>query len=60
MTKNAITMSNIATTATPLPIPAFTPVLSPELDEAALGSAAGDALAVGVEEAVIGAIEFED
>jgi hypothetical protein len=60
MTKNAMTISSIATTTTPLPIPAFAPVLSPELDEAALGSAAGDALAVGVEEAVIGVIEFED
>jgi hypothetical protein len=39
--------SKIVTTATPLPIPAFAPVLSPEFDEAAAGLGVCDALAVG-------------
>jgi hypothetical protein len=52
MTRNAMTISNIATTATPLPIPAFAPVLSPELDGAAVEFEVGDALVVGVEETV--------
>lgn len=49
-----MTTSNIATTATPLPIPAFAPVLRPELGGAAVG------LAVGEEEALLDAIDMED
>jgi hypothetical protein len=45
-----MTTSKIRTTATPLPIPAFAPVLRPELDGAAPGLAVCDALAVGEKE----------
>jgi hypothetical protein len=52
--------SKIATTATPLPIPAFAPVLSPVFDEAAAGLQVCDALAVDENELPVEGAIMED
>jgi hypothetical protein len=58
--KPAMMTSKIATTATPLPIPAFAPVLSPVFDEAAAGLQVCDALAVDENELPVEGAIMED